>query len=778
MKPVSKITLLFIVILFNISFAQSDNGRLKGIIVDSDGKPVAGLHILLENTHYGSITDARGHFLLPHIPAGIYTVILHHIAFKAQRLQRIIIIAGQIENLGKIAMTQHILKAPDIMITAARRDKTSLEIPAPINLLPAFTIRERQAKALPEALREETGIAVQKTSHGGGSAIIRGLSSNQILLLIDGIRLNNSTYRRGNHPYLGSVDYQMVQHLEVVRGPMSVLYGSDALGGTINAISDLDNYSTDNSFQYKLYSRIATVDKERSGRAEFRWTSAKVAVEGGLSLKKFGHLKRGSKGGNAFLNKSPDVIQNPTAFKAGDANIKILFRPNQKRSIIAAYQISRRPEVPRYDKYENSNYFKWLYRNQDRNLAYIKYKENFDKEWMSNLQTTISFQRQSEGRLTQKTAQSIISNEYDNVDTWGFTLQAQAFKGRHQLIYGIEHYRDLIHSTAEQGHDKAFTPALRGRYPNLARYNSVGAYIQDELSLTSRFTAVGGIRYSHFNTNFNLPLDETGSLWEEIDQSFQALTGSLAFSFRLAGNTFIHANMGQAFRAPNLSDLSKLGESKGNIWEVPNSKLKPETMNSFDLGLKWRKEKLKGSVSAYYSRIHHILENANASYLGDSTFNHNGIDYQIKSKQNTGNASIYGIEAELELILSQRLRMYGNASTTRGQNLTTNQPLSKIPPVLGMAALRWQNNRHMIETYIRFAGKQNRLSEDDLDDDRICPYGTPGWYTLNLRTRIQLPHSVQILAAIENILDLNYREHASGINAPGRNLILSIEYSQ
>ena len=759
--------------------AEHGSGSASGTVIDQQGRPVAGLHVMVEHSALGTVTDTAGRYHLQKIPSGIYTLIYSHIAFQTQRFPAVLIKSGQNASIDTLIMTTKVLKGPTVVVTATRGARTATETAAAINVLPQSAIRERNVKSLSEALREEPGVSVQKTSHGGGSAIIRGLSSNMVLLMVDGIRLNNSTYRRGNHPYLTLVDYQMVKQMEVVRGPMSVLYGSDALGGTVNAITDIQGLTHGApGLNYRLFSRFSTADRERSSHAEIAWNAKRWALETGVSLKDFGDLRRGTHASKAVLERSTDAVQAPSAFSATDANAKLIFRADARRTLIAAWQMSRRPKVPRYDKYENSGYHRWHYVDQNRDLGYIKYQDDVKAPWLSSLSATLSYQRQGEGRETQKTLQHDIAAEYDRVGTLGLTLQGLTERGRHALTWGTESYFDHVRSRAEiRLLAGGTTAAVRGRYPDGATYQQLGLYLQDEIHMAATTTVIPGLRYSRMHTDFTLPLDADGQNWEHITQQFDALTASLGLIHQLGDGCFLNANLGQAFRAPNLSDIGKLGESKGSTWEVPNPALKSETMLSMDLGLKIEREHLSLSASFYYAAIDHLIATADfTTNAGASVYDYNGVSYKVKAKQNLGKAYLRGMESALAYDMGHGFCLRGNWTLTYGQNTTLQEPMGKLPPAFGLAGLRWACQNFHAELYTRWAGKQNRLSADDLDDDRIPHGGTPAWQTLNLRTVFQPFPSIKLHAAVENLLDRNYREHGSGINAPGRNFILSLEY--
>ena len=345
------------------------------------------------------------------------------------------------------------------------------------------------------------------------------------------------------------------------------------------------------------------------------------------------------------------------------------------------------------------------------------------------------------------------------------------------MTSGVEAYFDQVDSWAETVSGDVVTRLVRGRYPDGAGYSSYGAFVQDAVHLSETFRMVGGLRYSRFAADFRLPLDEAGTTWNDREQTFGALCGSLGLMAHVAPGLTVNANLGQAFRAPNLSDIGKLGESKGNVWEAPNTDLEPERLVSVDLGLRMDLPGFYASASIYYAEVSDLVASADATYLGSPEYLFGGNVYKVKSKQNIGEATLKGMEAEMDWTLGRGWAFRANVTVPYGQNTTLDEPVGGVPPAFGLAGLRWFKGPVTVEAYARLAAKQDRLSADDLDDSRIPPGGTPGWQTLNIRTAWQATENLRVQAALENLLDQNYREHGSGINASGRNAILSLEWA-
>lgn len=766
----------FVFLHFLFLSAENNSAKITGYIYNHYGVGLSDVRVTLFDLDRYTNSDQNGYFEFLNLEKGNYSIHIEHVGYESVYLDDIIVSNNSLLELKKIILQEKIFKGDEIIISATRIERPYSDISTQVNVIDSESIKKQNAKSSAEALREEAGIFIQKTNHGGGSANIRGLSSNQILLLVDGIRLNNSTYRLGNHQYLTTVDNLMLDRIEVVRGPMSVLYGSDALGGTINLISPELYKKNNEQFKFTFLSRYASADQEKTLHGSMVATFDNLIMTVGGSYKRNEDLKRGSNSDqNKLENSTNGILQSPSGFTAYDLDTKLKYKIDQTQSIYLAFQHSRQFNVPRYDKYETGDYAIWKYEPQQRDLVYLKYVKNFNDSFFKQLQTSISYQNQQEGRKIQKYDQSILTKENDNVGTVGITLTLNQEYSNHNIITGFDIYSDHVNSERsflDKSTGMASTD-IRGKLPDNADYKSFGIFLNDEISIGNDLRLFAGTRYSYISTDFDLISE---NLTDNYDKSFQSFTGNAGVVYNISEYMKLKTNLGQAFRAPNLSDFSKFGESKGDIYEIPNINLEPEKLNSIDFGIYADYPGFSLNTCLFYSHINGIIESADDIYNGQSTIELNGILYQIKSKQNVGKAFIRGLETQLDLKLCNNISFSGNFTTTYGQKISAGEPVGGIPPLYGKIGLTWEVLKYYCQFYMRFAMAQNRLTEDDKDDPRIPEEGTPAWKTLNIRSGYNLTDKLYIQAAIENILDYNYREHGSGINGPGINFIFSIRY--
>ena len=332
---------LLLLINFNSIYSQ-DRCIIKGHVFDPNENPIPMVNVFLLGTSQGTTTDSTGYFEFSVEPGREYTLKFSHVSYEDLYKKRIFAESGKTVDIGSINLFPEVLQGESLVITATKIPKSRFELAAPVNIVTSENIKERNSKTTSESLREEAGVFVQKTNHGGGSAILRGLGSNQILILVDGIRLNNSTYRLGNHQYLTTVDNNIAEKVEVVRGPTSMLYGSDAMGGTINVISE-KHYPTGEKgrpeIKFSVSGRNSSADNEKSVRGKFSIVSEKLSFLSGISYKDFGDLKRGKNSRHTSLEKSTNgLLQSPSGFSQLDFDSKLIYSPSGEKSLIFAFQ--------------------------------------------------------------------------------------------------------------------------------------------------------------------------------------------------------------------------------------------------------------------------------------------------------------------------------------------------------------------------------------------------------------------------------------------------------
>lgn len=639
-----------------------------------------------------------------------------------------------------------ILFEKEVVVTARRQVLSNFRLPATATLLGTDYLQQRVPRTVPEALTGAAGVFVQKTNHGGGSPYLRGLIGQQTLMLVDGIRLNNATFRSGPNQYLNTLDPAWMERLEVVLSNGSVEYGSDAIGGVINVLTQ-QLYITDKViWRPEAAFKWICRGQEASGQAALTYSAPGLVFRLDGAYRHFGDLI-GGKG----IGK-----QAPTGYNQWSYAFKGLWQINERLRLSALWQDLEQHDVPLYHRVKLDNFRFYFFQPQRRNFGYTRLSANTGVRWWRNLELTASRQHSLEGRTSQRNNQNRRVDETDQTTTYGLQANVVSVLNRFwQMHTGAEWYADAVRSERQDVNtDTGAATPRRGLYPNRSRMHSLALYNLHTLNW-QRLTLTSGLRYNAFVITIPDEVIGTSTLKPS------ALVGQLGASWEFMKNTRFFANASTAFRAPNVDDLGTLGIVDFR-YELPNYDLQPEKSRSVELGLKWRAEQLKASLSGYYMELDGLIGRIRR---GDSI-----QGFPVFLKENITQAFIRGIETQWEWQLSPRWTLAGNGTYTFGQNLTAREPLRRIPPLHGRALLQFVPVKNLgLRAESQWAGAQRRLAAADKADNRINPNGTPGWKVFHIGAWYQWS-KFHFSAEFHNILNEAYRIHGSGVDGMGRSM--------
>ncbi|MEQ1585373.1 MAG: TonB-dependent receptor, partial [Cyclobacteriaceae bacterium] len=609
-------------------------------------------------------------------------------------------------------------------------------------------------RTTPEALMNQSGVWVQKTNHGGGSPIIRGLVGNQVLLLVDGIRLNNSTYRYGPNQYLNTIDPGVIERMEAIRGSGSVLYGSDALGGVVQVISKVPSFSSEKTnVSASIIAKWMSKDMEQSGRAEVEIGSKRIAFLGGFSERNFGELVAGGELGTL----------SPTGYHERAADAKVLVRTGSSGMLTAAFQQLTQSDVPRYDQVTQGGYSMYKFDPQMRQLSYMRWETFSNNRLAQSIRITGSYNRSVEGTLSQKTNSATIKSQRDEVNTTGFIAEIISKPtSQWNAQTGIEYYFDNVGSTAsELNTTTQAETSVRGSYANGSTLSNMAIFTNHQFDW-QKFQFTSGLRFNAVAVT----VEDATFGNQKINPS--ACVGNLGVMYKITPHLRAIFSGNTGFRAPNVDDMSKFGAVEATVFEIPSSELSPEKSFTLETGFKFNGKKYSGALTAYQTQLSDLIDRVPATYQGSTTYDGKNV-YQ---KQNVGEAIVKGFEAEGEAALFSTLSAYGNLTYTYGDNKTKQESMRRIPPLFGRLGLQYRNSGGWwLKGELAMAGEQDRLAAGDLSDVRISSRLVdgvmPGWNSLTLHAGYQYK-SVRIQTSIINLLDKAYRIYASGVDEYGR----------
>ncbi|BDS08692.1 hypothetical protein NT6N_37320 [Oceaniferula spumae] len=664
---------------------------------------------------------------------------------------------------------------PETVISASKTEEPLKDTPYSVSILGEDDLINHSVRTLPEALRNVPGVFIQKTSYGHGSPYIRGFTGRQNLLLVDGVRINNSTFRGGPVQYWNTVDSSAIERLELVKGPGSVLYGSDAIGGTLNTITKSSNFrdQSDGWFnENSIFYRYDTNSRSNIGRLESAFgMGGKWGILLGASLKDFGDIKDSAVG----------RMKN-TGYDEQDFDFRLDFALSDTTTLTLAHHRIDQDDVWRWhstvfnpgwthgDHVASPGSFNARIYDQERTLSYLKLEGEETDSWLKKWSATLSYQTSQDSEYQDRSPTDIRNSNID-LRTWGLAVNLESDLGPGSLVYGFDFYHDEVDSTGSRTNRD---PRAQRPLADDATYDLLGLYGQyrwqplasDKLELTL------GARYTyadaHLGKIYDSSLDRDISSdadWDNIVFSGRAL-------YRANDCWNIFAGVSQGFRAPNLNDLSGNTTSRSGLTSLGSLDVEPEEFITYEIGTRFVGNTVSFGAAVYYTDIDSIITGVPITDGSSTNVTTNGQDGEV-----------YGIEVDGSWEFAPQWRLSAQASWQDGQSDTltfiggpgNEDYISRIAPLMGSVSLRWTapSEKFWIEGRVTAASEADHLSQGDQGDtQRIPTGGTPSYVIGSLYAGWQATDNLQLNIGLENLTDEDYRIHGSGQNEPGFNCIM------
>lgn len=657
-----------------------------------------------------------------------------------------------------------------LIVTATRNESSIGDTPYAIVVSGQADIHRKAFRTLPQVFREVPGAMVQETSPGQGSPYLRGFTGFRNLMLIDGVRLNNSVFRSGPNQYWSTIDVLGVDHIEIVKGPKSSLYGSDAIGGTVQVFTK-DPFTGAKDGNGFFLSRFSSARRSTVGRIETaNLIGTKSAFVAGLSGKRFGDLEGGRDIGR----------QTGVGYDEYDGDLKFVHRFGDSATLTLLHQRVRQNNVPRTHKtihaksWEGTSVGSDLRRelDQERTLSYLRLDAEDWGLWADEARVILSWQEQDEVRDRIK---SNGSNQLQGfqVSTLGTTIQLSKGDEEDRWTYGAEYYHDKIDSFSSSN-------SIQGPVADDASYDLIDLFAQRETLLPADFCLIAGARFSHAAADAGSVQDPISGLKTSLEDDWNAFVGSLRLTVPTETATWF-TGFSQGFRAPNLSDLTRLDSARTNEIETPSPNLQPERFLTSELGFRKTGDGGSIEITLFHTWIDDLITR---SPTGDIIDGENEV-----TKRNSGDGWVAGAEMVGEMSLSSSWSLYGHLAWLQGEayvypnsNLSDRRSeyLDRLMPLMGEGGLAWEREGSPWwgAFSCRFASEADKLSTRDIaDTSRIPDGGTPSYAVLDLQTGRSISQTTEVSIIVENLLNEDYRVHGSGTNEAGRNFILSVRSS-
>ncbi len=702
----------------------------------------------------------------------------------------------------------------EVVVSNTKWKQSKRQISKKITSINQNNISNSNPQTTADLVSKSGNIFVQKSQQGGGSPIIRGFSTNRILITVDGIRMNNAIFRSGNLQNIISIDPLALQSAEIISGPGSVIYGSDAIGGTLNfktLTPKLRSKKNLKTVSGNLFHRASSANNEQTTHADVNLALKKWATTSSFSFSRFGDLVQGSNGPDDFLRNEYVRTENGVDLTIKNRNPKkqissgysqynflqkLNYTPSKNWAFDTQIIYTSTSNFDRYDRlqrkrdgqFRNAEWFygpqKWLLGSQ--NVSYTGQTALAD-----GIKISTAYQFFEESRNTRDFGDLILNTNKEQLDVISFNIDTEKNLHNLKINYGAEYVKNTVNSTAQTTNinTKEALNNIATRYPDDSTWESIGAYTSINWHLSTPFFLSAGLRYNKVLLNANFLKPELDFPFDNANNNFEAFTWSLGGSYEATRSLQLKANINTAFRAPNIDDVGKIfADSKPGILIIPNPSLKSEYAHNFSTSIDYSKNNFLFSFSSYYTLLNNALTEEESTLNGEQSTLFRGENSRIFSIQNSNKAVIYGFEFSGKIPLIKNLNLNGAYTITKGRKTLSNSQkvnVRHVPPNFGNIHLVYSNKKWGIDFFTEF--------NDGFEFDDLAPseqlktdiYATnangdpflPSWITINARGHYFIQKNIKITGAIENITDQRYRVYSSGISAPGLNFIGSLSFN-
>ncbi len=710
----------------------------------------------------------------------------------------------------KADSTQKAVTLNETVVSANRVSQSRSSIAQDVHVLRRGEIERLNAQSTADLLQNSGAVFVQKSQQGGGSPVLRGFEASRILLVVDGVRMNNAIYRAGHLQNVITMDNAALDRAEVIFGPASTVYGTDALGGAICFFTK-DPLLSDRGFTTvgSAFARYGTVNEEKTGHVDFSLGGRRIAALTSFTYSDFGDLRMGKQAGldgpfgerpkyveringkDSLVYNADPYVQKFTGFSQYDLLEKIVFRQNSNLRHTLNIQYSTSSDIPRYDRLTDQSSTglasaEWYYGPQKRLMAAYTLGLGKAGFFNSGLRATASFQDIEESRHNRNFDAPRRTDRVETVKVYGLSVDGARTWGAHQNLHiGMDaQYNDVTSEASRFNVNTNEVTTQSTRYPDGGSQVTNAALYATHSWNCGKWVVNEGLRggFSSLTSKF-LSREFYPFPYDKVEQSSPVVSGSLGAAWNGSENWRFAINASSGFRMPNVDDLTKLFDSQKGSVAVPNIDIKPEKTFNLDLNLAYRvSDRLRWENVLWGTLFRDAIVTDVFQFNGQDSIEYDGVLSRVLASQNKRNARLVGFTSNLEADATENMAFYASVAFTKGEILEENEadktsPLDHIPPAYGRVGMRWHTPKASLEPFILFNGKK-RLEDYNLEGEDNLQYaplnGAPAWITLNLRGGYRFGKYLTVQAGIDNILDLQYRNFASGINAPGRNFWLTL----
>ncbi len=769
------------------------------LLVDMDTqKPIEAVYVYGEGK--STVSNHRGVANLAGFQKGA-VIKLQHSTYAEKTIE-----VPRVNRQDTILLQSIVFPINEVVVAANKWEQKTREIPSKVVTIKSSTIRQTTAATTADLLKSTNQVFIQKSQMGGGSPMIRGFAANRVLLVLDGVRLNNAIYRSGNLQNVINIDPNSLASAEVVLGAGSVIYGSDAIGGVMDFHTIKPKFSTTE----KLYAflnyknRFASATGETTNHADYNIGSQQFSFAGSVSFSRFGDLEMGSHGSDSYLR--PDYVEtqnnedkivansNPekqvySGYSQFNSVQKIRYKINENSQLSYGLHYTITSDVPRYDRLIQTKkgklkYAQWYYGEQKIHLHTLQFQNKTSNSFYDSFRAVAGYQYYTESRNDRKIDQPTLRTRTEKLNIFTLNVDAEKHINRKsQLFYGAEYTYNHVGSLGVKKHLTEYTKEIiASRYPDNSSQSGLAFYADLKWKLQDKWIVNTGMRYSHSWIDAQLSEAFYHFPFHDLDMNTGAVNGCLGITHETTNGWLLKLNTSTGFRAPNIDDVAKVFDSEPGKVVVPNKDLKSEYIYS-----------IEGNVSKKIGNHFYFDFNLFYSYLKDAmtradyTFNqqdsifYDGEMSRVQAIVNRDNAKVWGVNLLAMAKISDTFKVKAQVNYTQGE-YKNGTPVRHVPPVFGIMEFCYHTKRLVSKLTVEYNGEisYHNLAESERSKSYLYPKNSAGkpycpqWATLNWNNNINITPRLHLNIAVENIFDKRYRAYSSGICAPGRNFIVGV----
>ena len=790
----------FILFLFSVKLIS---GQSIQVVNARNYEPVEGVLVIAES-NYTTQTDEKGGVNLGLIQQD-ETILFQHASFlnfSATKQQ----IA---ENGNVVILVEDPVRLDEVVISVNRWEQSKTEVPHKIETLNAEDVLRISPQTTADMLGAKSGVFIQKSQMGGGSPMIRGFAANRVLLVVDGIRMNNAIFRSGNLHNVISLDANSLESTEIIFGPGSVIYGSDALGGVMSFSTFKPRLSTKKSTEIdgKSLMRYSSANFEKTMHGTINFGSKKWAAAVSSTYTDFDDLRMGSNGPDEYLRpeyvlpgtldgsdeiipNNNDLIQKFSGYSQFNILSKIRYRPNNKIDVVLSAHHSQTTNIPRYDRlivYRNNvlRYGDWYYGPQRWTLISGRFQHQRNHLLFDKMNLLAGYQYYTESRHDRNLNSRFLRNRSEKLDVFSLNLDmGKSFSVKSELFYGTEL---LLNNVGSSGNSldipENTTETIAPRYPDGSQYNSYATYLSYKYNFNNKLILQAGSRFTHTQLSGEFDEGFYNFPFEGFDMSNSAINGNFGVVWHPTTDWQVNLNAATGFRSPNIDDVAKVFDSEPGNVVVPNPDLEPEYARNIEMGIiRSYSGKAKVEITGFYTWLKNAMVRRDFSVNGKDSIMYDGVWSKVEALVNAESAKIYGGSFAFEYLFTPFLRTRNNLTIINGED-AEGYPLRHVPPTFGSSHIMLDRQKWFVDFYVEYSGDYDfeELAPSEQDKPHLYAVDkngkpwSPAWWTLNLKTNYQVSDTFTVSGGVENILDKRYRPYSSGIVASGINFIVALK---